>query len=174
MEFTFYTVYDQKAVTAMVRALRKTVRKKRNRRTHVLGWIVTVLALLLTLPLNGEPFVLEGRMVITWAVVLVMLYVMFREDAINARNARKRALPGTMESTVTFTEEGFHSSTEMGDSDWHYEKILQIVEMPDYFVFIFSKNHGQIYDKRHMTGGVPEDFARFITEKTGTTIQKLK
>lgn len=174
MEFTFHTIYDQKAVTAMVRALRKTVRKKRNRRTHILGWIITALALLLTLPLNGEPFVLEGRMIVTWAVVLVMLYVMFREDAINARNARKRALPGTQESTVTFTEESFHSSTEMGDSDWHYDKILQIVEMPDYFVFIFSKNHGQIYDKRHMTGGTPEEFAQFITEKTGKQVQKLK
>lgn len=174
MEFEFHTIYDQKAVTAMVRALRKTIRRKRSRRTHVFGWIIMLLALLLTLPRNGAPFVLEGRMVLTWLVVLVLLVVLIWEDPINAWLARRRALPGTQESTVVFTQEGFHSSVEMGSSDWHYDKILQIAELQDYFVFVFSSSHGQVYDKRTLTGGTPEEFAAFITERTGKPVQKLR
>ena len=53
MEYTFETVYDQKAVSAMVRALRKTLRKKRSRRTHVWGWIVVILAFFLAWPVEA-------------------------------------------------------------------------------------------------------------------------
>ena len=49
MEFSFETVYDQKAVTAMAHGLRKTIRKKHSRRSHVFGWFVVALTLLLTL-----------------------------------------------------------------------------------------------------------------------------
>lgn len=39
MEFTFDTVYDQRAVTAMAHGLRKTIRKKHSRRSHIFaGW----------------------------------------------------------------------------------------------------------------------------------------
>ena len=56
MEFTFETVYNQKAVTAMARALRKTLRKKKSRRSHIFGWIILVIAVLLTLPLGDKDF----------------------------------------------------------------------------------------------------------------------
>ena len=46
MELTFETTYNQKAMTTMARALRKTVRKKHSRRSQILGWLITVLALL--------------------------------------------------------------------------------------------------------------------------------
>ena len=39
MEFIFETNYDKKTVAAMAEALRKTIRKKRNKRTHILGWL---------------------------------------------------------------------------------------------------------------------------------------
>ena len=29
-----------------------------------------------------------------------------------------------------------------------------------------AKNHAQLYDKTHLQGGTPEDFRRFIEEKT--------
>lgn len=46
MEFTTTTDYDMKTLTAMARALRKTVRKKRSRRAHIFGWIVVLLGIL--------------------------------------------------------------------------------------------------------------------------------
>ena len=48
MEFVFETSYDQKGLTAMARGLRKTLRKKKSRRSHVFGWAVVVLGLLLS------------------------------------------------------------------------------------------------------------------------------
>lgn len=36
MEFVFDTVYNQKAVATMARTLRKTIRKRKSRRSHIL------------------------------------------------------------------------------------------------------------------------------------------
>ena len=43
MEFTCHTKYDQKAMTAMARAVRKTVRAKRSRMVRVWAWIIIAL-----------------------------------------------------------------------------------------------------------------------------------
>ena len=43
MRFTVETNYDQKTLTNLAHALRKTVRKKRGRLSHILGWIAVVL-----------------------------------------------------------------------------------------------------------------------------------
>ena len=53
MEFTTTTDYDMKTLTAIARALRKTVRKKRSRRAHIFGWIVVLLGTFLLLPPAG-------------------------------------------------------------------------------------------------------------------------
>lgn len=73
MEFTFETVYTQKAVTAMARTLRKTLRKKRSRRSRILGWTAFVIAVLLTLPLGDREFAIGFRTIITWIAALVIL-----------------------------------------------------------------------------------------------------
>lgn len=173
MEFTFETVYDQKTVTAMVRALRKTQRKKRSRRSHIFGWIVIALAVLLMV----SDFVNAKADIGTWvtlATVLVLLAVLTWEDAINAYLARKRTLPGLVKNTVTFREDAYRSVTEMGNTEWFYENILDVIEMPGYFVFLFSKNHAQIFDKATMTGGSAGDFRTFIAAKTGKEVTFIK
>lgn len=45
MEFTCHTTYDQKALTVMARAVRKTVRAKKSRLIHLYAWIVIGLLL---------------------------------------------------------------------------------------------------------------------------------
>ena len=47
MEFQFETRYDQKGLNALARALRKTIRKKRSRRSHIFGWCIVALDVLL-------------------------------------------------------------------------------------------------------------------------------
>ena len=170
MEFVFETDYDRKAMTAMARGLRKTVRKKHSRRTHVFGWIVIVLALLLSWP-SGQ---VDGGDVVTWIAVAVMLLAMIFEDRLNGYFARKRMLPGTAHARATFSEDGYRSETQMGNTEWMYENITAMAETGDYFVFLFSKNHAQVYDKRTLTGGTVEDFRTFIGEKTGKTVVAVK
>ena len=47
MEFTVTTRDDGRAMAALARGLRKTVRKKQSRRAHVFGWIAFFSGLLL-------------------------------------------------------------------------------------------------------------------------------
>ena len=50
MPYTFETNYDFKALTAMARALRKTVRRKKSRRVRIFGGIAVAVGLLLAVP----------------------------------------------------------------------------------------------------------------------------
>lgn len=99
MEFTCTTVYDHKALTAMNRAMRKTVRKKQSHRSRISGIIVMFLA-------------------------LVML-------------------------------------------------ISGIAETEEYFVFAIDTHYGQVYAKSGLTGGTSQQFAAFLTERTGLPVRKV-
>ena len=170
MEFVFETDYDSKAMTAMAKGLRKTVRKKHSRRSHILGWIVIGLGLLLSWP-SGE---IRASDVLLWLAIVVMVGALLFEDRLNGYFARKKMLPGTAHSKAIFTEEGYRSETQMGNTEWKYENITAMAELPDYFVFLFSKNHAQVYDKRTLTGGTVEEFRTFIQEQTGKTVEAVK
>lgn len=170
MEFVFETDYDRKAMTAMAKGLRKTVRKKHSRRSHIFGWIVIALGLLLSWP-SGD--VNRGD-VVTWITIAVMLGALLFEDCLNGYFARKKMLPGTSHAKAIFTEDGYRSETQMGNTEWKYENITAMAEMQDYFVFLFSKNHAQVYDKRTLTGGTADEFRAFMQEKTGKAIEIVK
>lgn len=171
MEFTFDTVYGQRAVTAMARGLRKTIRKKRSRRSHIFGWLVIVLILLLTLPLDGETLVIEGRTIVTWAAGLLILLTLLFEDKLNAWIARRQMMTGTDRATGVFTEENYCSETAAGKTQWRYDTIRQIVEDKNFFVFVFDQRYAQVYDKRILSGGSAEEFRNFICRKTGKEVQ---
>ena len=173
MEFKCETAYNQEAISVMAKAIRKTARKKRSKRSHIFGVIVIILALLLTLPLGDKEFVLDFRTIITWLVAAILFFTLIFEDKINGYVARKRMLPGLAKAIVTFTEDGYHSETEVGSSDFKYSTIALLAETKDYFVFVFSQSHAQIYSKKSITGGTVEEFREFITNVTGKEIQKV-
>ena len=173
MEFTFDTVYDQKAVTAMARGLRKTIRKKRSRRSHVFGWVVILLVLLLTIPQDGAPLVVEGRTIITWAAGAMILVALLFEDKLNAWFACRRMMPGTDHATSVFAEESYSSETAVGTMQWKYENIRELAEDKNYFVFMFDQRYAQVYDKRTLSGGSEEAFRDFICRKTGRVIRHI-
>lgn len=175
MEFTFTTSYNQKALTAMARTLRKTVRKKRSFRAHLFGWIVVAFGIFLLLPLGEDNFEFSFRTIVTLVVILILLLVLLKEDAINGYVARRRQLPQLQSSTTVFptNDAEYHSSTEVGNSDFRYDNIIALAETADYFVFIFSNSHAQVYDKSSITGGTIEDFRNFIQSVTGLSLQQV-
>ncbi len=173
MEFQFETVYNSETLTAMARALRKTARRKRNRRTRIWSAVIVALALLVTLPLDGEGFVLDGRVAVTWLAVAALLVVLIFEDRLNGYIAKKRLLPGLERTEVTFREDGYTSVTELGTSEFSYRNITSIAETENYFVFTFGKNHAQIYDKRRLSGGGIDAFRAFIEKITEKNVQKI-
>ena len=170
MTFTFETQYDTKAMASMARALRKTIRKKRSRRSHIFGWVVAALGLLLLI-LKG--FAFDFRTIGTSIAVLMVITALLFEDGINGYFAEKRLLPGTEKAVTVFSEDGFIATTEIGRSEWKYDKIDLVAETADYFVFIFSASHAQLYDKRNLQGGTADAFRRFIETATGKQVERL-
>lgn len=174
MEFRFETKYNQKGLTAMARALRKTIRKKRSRRSHIFGWCVVTLAILLIAAerMLGEPWTLRDTT--NCGVGVFLITIMLTEDQVNAFFAKKKMLPGTSSAKCVFAEEGYTSATENATTEFHYEAVQQVCETAEYFVLLLSRQHGQIYDKASLSGGTAEEFRTFITEKTGKPIAYIK
>lgn len=171
MEFKFETAYDQDAVTIMAKALRMSIRKKHSRRSHIFGWIIVLLSIALILPIGDKEFVLDFKTIITILASAAIIIALLFEDKINGYVARKRMLPGLEKSIVTFYEDYYFSETDIGKSEFKYNNILMIVETNDYFVFIFSPSHAQVYNKKSISGGTFEEFRSFIEEITEKEIQ---
>lgn len=173
MEFIFETKYDQKGISAMAEALRKTIRKKKSKKQHVWAILIIILAVMLTIPKNDEQFVITFNLVITWVAVIVMVFTFIFQDKINGYFARKRMITGMEKSITTFKDESYISATNMGKTEFYYKNIFEVVENNDYFIFIFDKSHAQIYDKNGITKGSIEEFRTFITKKTDKEIRKI-
>jgi len=163
MNFIYETAYTPASMTVMAKALRKTIRAKHSRRSHRFGVLVLLLGLILML--SAEAITL--RLVLTTAAMAAILLALILEDRINGYFAYKRILPGTLSSTVQFTEDGYHSETAIGTSDFRYDSVVMLAEHRDYFIFIFSASHAQLYDKHTIQGGSCDAFKSFISEKTG-------
>lgn len=175
MEISFETQYDRKTLTAMAQALRKTVRRKRSRRTHIFGWIIVAIALLFSFWSSDCGFVirLALRPILNFLAAVFLVVVLIWEDQINGYFAWKHRLPGTENATAVFKKDSFVSTTEIGTTAFQYDKIQMIAEGPDYFVFIFSVSHAQAYDKKSISGGTLEQFRGFIENTTGKHILKI-
>ena len=120
MEFTMESRYGKKTLADMSRALRKTTRKKSNRRSMIWAWVVLALNLLFLLTPGEEGFVWNWNRILNGAAALLMIFVILRQDAINGFFARKRMLKGNGYSRVTFGEEGYTSTTENAMTQWSY------------------------------------------------------
>ena len=163
--FSFETDYDMNTFISMARALRMTVRKKHSKRSHILGLGVAFLGV--------ASVFLWGPKVLTITAIVVIILVLLFEDRLNAWVAMKRMLKGMEKARSDFYEDRYRSATDIGTTEWHYDKIKGIAEDNDYFIFLFSESHTQAYDKRKMSGGSKEDFRGFIEEKTGLTMQRI-
>ena len=175
MEFHFATVYDQACLTAMAKALRKTVRRRRSRRTHLFGFLLIAFVLFLWLPIvTGRRSADFGDMISLIAIIFVAV-VLWKEDSLNALLAGKRMLPSSRRAEATFTDSGYRNVTEAAVTEWSYENIplAAICDAGDYIVFALNKTFAQAYDKRTLTGGCVEEFCAFIEEKTGKTVEKI-
>lgn len=171
MEFTFETHYNTKTMAVMARALRKTVRQKHSRRSHLFGWIVTAMAVLL---MTSDGFELNLRSGVTLGVIFAIVMALLFEDQINGYVAKKRMLPGMEKAVSVFTQEGFTSTTGVGKTEWNYDRILLVAETKEFFVFIFSQNHAQLYDKSTLAGGTADDFRAFLESVTGKKVRMVR
>lgn len=173
MKFTIQTDYTARRMTTMAAVLRKTVRKKHSRRSHLFGWIVLLCAAAVSVwhIVKGDP--LDTAQLVTWIAFAVLLFTLLWEDRINGYLAYKRMMAGTQTNITEFFPDRYVTRTDAGTTEWHYDKILLIAETKDAFVFVFDKRYGQIYDKHTLEGGSVEEFKSFLQDVTEKTIIKL-
>ena len=167
MQYIFETKYNQESLTVMAKCLRKTVRKKKSKRSHIFGWLVVLLALLFTFISSEEDFVIDLRKIITWIAGISIVIALIFEDYLNGYFARKQMLKGTEKAVAVFDTErtdAFVSETEVGKSEFAYDKVALAAETERYFVFVFSENHAQVYDKESLSGGTVNEFKDFISK----------
>lgn len=169
MEFIIETAYDQPAMKALAKGLRKTLRKKRSRRSHILGIVVIILGSVLLL--SKEMF--DFQSAVTAAAVIAIIFALFWEDALNGHIAKKRSLPGLEHAVTTFRDADYHSVTELGETTFFYDRIQALAETKDHYIFIFSPNHGQVYSKSGLIQGTEAEFKLFIEKRTNLSFTEI-
>lgn len=169
MKFTCHTNYHQKTLTAMARALRKTIRAKQSRRAQVWSWLIIGIALLSLFLSWGTLW----QTVLNGVVIAALLGILWKEDAINGFFAKRRALPGTDGADITFYEDHYVIKTAAAESKWQYDSILALAESADYVLFVMGKHHALAIEKAGLAGGSILEFCHFLEEKTGKQIQDI-
>ncbi len=169
MEFTCHTTYDQNALTAMARAVRKTVRAERSRIVCYYGWIVLGL-LAVALWLSWGKL---WQMVLSCVTIGALLLVHWKEDAINGYFAKRKALPGTDAADTIFYPDHYLVKTAAAESRWQYDKIQAVAETREYIVLVMGMNHAMAFAKSALEGGSLSDFCRFLEEKSGHKVQNI-
>ncbi|MDU6344976.1 MAG: YcxB family protein [Flavonifractor plautii] len=147
MEIICSTTYDRRALSALARALRKTVRRTRSRLLRVWCWVLLGVSLLSAWVSWGE----WGTVALNGAVV-----------------------PGMEVCTVRFLEEHYETKIAGAATQWQYSKLLRLAENDRYLVLILGKNHGQLCDKEELTGAAPEELRAFLEQKTGLTVERFR
>ena len=114
MEFTCHTKYDQQALTAMARAVRKTVRAKRSRMVRIWAWIIIALLAVSLWISWGNVW----QMAADCIVIAALLVIGWKEDAINGYFAKRKALPATDAADTAFYPDHFLVKTAAAESKW--------------------------------------------------------
>ena len=172
MEFAFETVYNQKALTAMAKAVRKTARAKRSKSSHIIGVVVIVLGVWLVAGdiLNSS---FDFKTFVTLIAVVALLVVLPFEDSLNAFIAGKRMIKGSEKANIVFKDENYISATDVGTTEFSYSIIQAVADTGDYIIFVLNQNHAQAYDVSSPVNGTKEQFLDFIEQKTGKKVQRV-
>ncbi|WP_143383130.1 hypothetical protein [Flavonifractor sp. An112] len=117
MEFVCSTRYSQKTLTAMARALRKTVRVKMNLWLKVVCAVLIGICLLSIYASWDDPWYVGTNGV----VIVFLLVVQWKQDWLNGYIARRRALPGTEFSSTTFHQDCFETQIAGAVTQWKYD-----------------------------------------------------
>lgn len=177
MEFTFVTEYDQKTYTTVAKVLRKTFRMWGSLilRAFCLYFVAMTISLLLMIVRESDDVPSSLPVVLPPAVFILLVFVLiFWGDSLTGYLAKRQAFPGMERTVAEFTSESYIVSTDTIKSEYRYKDIAVIAETTDYFVFALDKRRAHAFSKKGMSNGSPEDFRRFIEEKTNKRIAKVK
>lgn len=169
MEFTCRTGYDQKALTAAGRALRKTIRTQHSFAVRHRTWSVIALAAISFWLSWGTAW----QMVLSCVVIFGLLIVNCKGDAIDAYFAKRWGYPDTDSADAAFYTHHFQVDAAAAESKWKYDRIMALAETGEYLALVMGKNHALAMAKATLEGGSLPEFFRFLEERSGQSIQNI-
>ena len=165
------TTVDHRAMTALARAARKTLRRKKSRRLHLLMDAVALVSIALALParMAGRP---QWWLDLTLAFLLLALIRL--EDAINGLAALYQVRPEDRTVTALFREDQYVCITPSEKVWCFYGQVLAVCETAGYFILLLDERHGQIFDKGGFKTGDPAAFRAFLAYRTGLPVRQIR
>lgn len=169
MEFHCKTEYNRKTLAAMSRVLRKTIRAKLSRKIRMATLFTVVVCGLSACLSWGKVWQFVGEILL----IVLLLLVNWKEDAINGFFASRKALPGAEFASTTFLPDCYEVQISGAVTRWQYEKVLVLAEDKQYLFFVLGKNHAQAFDKEKLEGGAVDALRSFLMDRTGKEIQQI-
>lgn len=166
------TTLDLKAMTALARVTRKTLRRGRKGPVRMLAWFVVAAEAFLTwVYIRGG----QDGWLTNVLLGLIMLAAILGEDPANGLAALRRIPPGSREVNTTFSDESCYICRSQSGESWlPYQQIKAACETRDYFVILMDRNQGQVFDKKGLTWGTAEELRELIRKKTGLKMQTIR
>ena len=168
MEFTFELNYNQKAMTAMAKAIRTGLQEEQDKKSKIIGWVFVALTVLILL--FSDSF---GWMQIAACFIIAgfAAYLIW-QDQINGYLAMKKLPEKMRKGKWLFREDGYFSDTEAGESDYSYKNIFLMVESQGYMMLVFHEGTAHVIDMSTIQGGTAADFRKLLRRQTSLTIQE--
>jgi hypothetical protein len=168
MEFTFDLNYDQKAMTAMAKAIRTGLQEEQDKRSKIIGWVFIALTVLILL--TSKTF---GWMQIAACILIAgfAAYLIW-QDQVNGWLALRKLPEKMRKGRWLFREDGYFSDTEAGESDYSYHNIFLMVESQGYMMLVFHEGTAHIIDMSTIQGGTAAEFRKLLRRQTSLTIQE--
>lgn len=173
MDVTFETLYDQRALTAIAKTVRKLYHRKSSLVMRLFGLCVVVLGVYSSSPLSGNEFSFTARGVISYAALLMILISVIFEDSVNGLIARRKLPDGDCIVDSRFEDDIFSVQSDSGINTWQYQRINRLAETKYYFVLVFSEHHAEVFEKDTLAGISEEEFRIFIRNKTGKDFLRI-
>lgn len=173
MDFSFQTIYDHAALTAIARALRKTYRKKNSLITRIFMVLVLAFGIYSSTPLSGRELRITAGSIICYVTLLIILVTLLWEDGMNAMFAKKRLPRKEHIVDAVFDDDGFTIGTGEDKMYCAYQRINHLAETKYFYIFIFGENRAEIFDKDGLAGISEEEFRDFICKKTEMQFKKV-
>lgn len=173
MDFTFETLYDQRALTAIARAVRKIYRRRSSFLMRLFGLLVVALGVYNSSPLSGNEFSFTVRSMISYAALFMILVSVLFEDSVNGLIARSKLPRGDYVVDSHFEDDVITLQSSARVNSCQYQRINHLAETRHYFLFVFDEHHAEIFEKDTLAGITEEEFRVFIKNKTGKEFQKI-
>lgn len=166
------TTIDRRAMTALARVSRKTLRRGRSMPVRTLAWFVVVLEAFLTVSYLRGGF---GSWLPNTLMGLFMLGCLLLEDRVNGAVSLRQIEADSRVVNAVFQEDSCYvHRTQAGESWWAYSQIKLAAETGDYFVLLTDRARGQVYDKRGFTWGDAGQLRALLQSMTGLKIQQMR